>query len=102
MGHQHKQPTPITDLNPDVPEELVAVVERLMQKNPEAALRQRAEVIEALEPLAARSPRADRGRPTMDMPRVKLARPGMGESSANINLPPNATPRTNARPRSQK
>ena len=34
MAHQHKQPTPIKELNPDVPDELVAVVERLMQKAP--------------------------------------------------------------------
>src|SRR5947209_4616786 len=34
MCHQHKQPTPIKDLNPDVPDEMVQVVERLMQKSP--------------------------------------------------------------------
>src|SRR5438128_7289084 len=35
MAHQHKQPKPIRELNPDVPAELAEVVERLMQKAPE-------------------------------------------------------------------
>ena len=55
MCHQHKQPTPILDLNPHVPEEYVPVVERLMQKNPENRYPSFAEVIEALQPLTNRS-----------------------------------------------
>ncbi|HEY1380873.1 MAG TPA: serine/threonine-protein kinase, partial [Gemmataceae bacterium] len=35
MAHQFKEPAPIRDLNPDVPAELVTVVERLMQKTPD-------------------------------------------------------------------
>src|SRR5579862_2991521 len=35
MCHQTKEPEAIADLNPDVPEELAGVVEKLMQKTPE-------------------------------------------------------------------
>src|SRR5262249_45304579 len=36
MAHQHKQPTPVRELNPGIPAGLAEVVERLMQKVPEA------------------------------------------------------------------
>src|SRR5208283_3014724 len=35
MAHQFKEPTPITQLNPEVPAEMVALVERLMKKVPD-------------------------------------------------------------------
>src|SRR6516225_9228557 len=35
MSHQHKQPTPVKELNPEVPVGLTQVVEKLMQKSPE-------------------------------------------------------------------
>jgi serine/threonine-protein kinase len=52
MAHQFKEPTPITELNPDVPQELVDIIERLMKKAPEARFGAVAEVVEALRPLA--------------------------------------------------
>jgi serine/threonine-protein kinase len=52
MAHQMKQPVPVRELAPEVPEGLAAVVERLMQKAPEARYGSTAEVIEALEPWA--------------------------------------------------
>jgi serine/threonine protein kinase len=75
MCHQHKQPTPIKDLTPDVPDELVAVVERLMQKTPTARYVNCGELIEALRPLvgAGSAPTPTR-RPTMTMPRLKIPR----------------------------
>jgi serine/threonine protein kinase len=57
MAHQFKEPTPITELNPDVPAELVAVVQRLMQKTPENRFGSAAEVVESLKPLADRPSR---------------------------------------------
>src|SRR5207302_422584 len=75
MCHQHKQPTAIKDLTPDVPDEMVAVVERLMQKNPANRYPNCAEVIEVLRPLAQASS-VPLQRRTMTMPRVRLARPG--------------------------
>jgi serine/threonine-protein kinase len=53
MSHQHKQPTPIKELAPEAPDELVAVVERLMQKAPASRYGNCGEVIEALRPMAA-------------------------------------------------
>src|SRR5262249_13888093 len=48
MAHQHKQPTPVRELNPAIPAGLAEVVERLMQKVPEARYSNCAEVVEAL------------------------------------------------------
>jgi len=52
MAHQFKEPTLIRDLNPDVPVELVAVVQQLMQKVPENRFAGAAAVVEALRPFA--------------------------------------------------
>jgi serine/threonine-protein kinase len=57
MAHQMKEPEPLGQLNPAVPAELVAVVERLMKKEPAARYASTAEVIAALEPFAAAAPR---------------------------------------------
>jgi serine/threonine protein kinase len=51
MAHQFKEPTPINELVPEVPAELVAVVERLLKKAPEQRFASAAEVAEALKPL---------------------------------------------------
>ncbi len=51
MAHQTKQPTPITDLVPDVPPAMVAVIERLMRKVPEERFIGIDEAAEALAPL---------------------------------------------------
>jgi serine/threonine protein kinase len=52
MAHQTRQPAPIREFAPEVPEQLAAVVERLMQKAPAARYPRMAEVVEALQPLA--------------------------------------------------
>jgi len=56
MAHQFKQPEPIASLNPQVPPELIAVVERLMQKVPEDRYANAAEVADELRPFAERAP----------------------------------------------
>jgi len=56
MAHQTKQPPPIKDASPETPDELVAVVDRLMQKTPAARYGSVAEAMEALRPLASESP----------------------------------------------
>ena len=53
MAHQSKQPTPIKELAPEVPDHLVAIVERLMQKTPESRYPNAQEVVDALKPFAA-------------------------------------------------
>jgi serine/threonine protein kinase len=54
MAHQFKQPRPIKSLVPDLPNELAAVVDRLMQKAPEARFASTGEVVEALRPFTTR------------------------------------------------
>src|SRR5262249_13191504 len=56
MAHQTKQPTPIGELAPEVPQTLVAVVERLMEKTPEARYAAAEEIMEALRPFAPTTP----------------------------------------------
>src|SRR4051812_2792557 len=50
MAHQFKQPTPIRELVPNLPEGLVSVLERLMQKSPEGRYSSSEEIVEALLP----------------------------------------------------
>jgi serine/threonine protein kinase len=87
MAHQHKQPQPILELNPDVPAELVAVVERLMQKAPAERYASTAEVIEVLQPWAvgASAPKVTRTaqRPGMARPERPAAPPVSARPSAN-------------------
>ena len=52
MAHQFKQPTPLRDLVPGLPEGLIAVVERLMQKSPDGRFTGCDEVVDALQPFA--------------------------------------------------
>lgn len=52
MAHQTKQPTPISSLNPQVAPGLAAVVDRLMQKKPEARFPSIAAALDALTPFA--------------------------------------------------
>ena len=58
MAHQFKQPTSVAELNSAVSAELVAVVERLMQKGPEARFGATSELVEALRPLTAANAKA--------------------------------------------
>src|SRR5205085_9868735 len=51
IWHQSKQPTPIRELRPDVPAAVVAVVEKMMAKDPAARYQTPAELAAALDPL---------------------------------------------------
>jgi serine/threonine-protein kinase len=91
MAHQTKEPEAITDLSPDVPAALGAVVERLMQKSPEKRYGSTREVIEALQPLAGDTPplraasRSVRRPPApalSDTPRPERRKPASVERSA--------------------
>jgi serine/threonine-protein kinase len=92
MAHQFKEPTPITDLNPEVPAELAAVVQRLMQKAPENRFAHAAEVVAGLKPLAAGQPAAARPLPKPPAP------PRDRILSLSRSLP--AKPNSEARPAS--
>ncbi len=53
IAHQFKQPTPLKELAPEVPDPLVAIIERLMQKTPETRYADIGQVIEVLRPFAS-------------------------------------------------
>src|SRR5262249_2576691 len=52
MAHVEKTPQPLTELRPDLPEELIFVLERMMAKKPKDRYQTPAEVALALEPFA--------------------------------------------------
>jgi serine/threonine-protein kinase len=56
MAHQTKQPQSLAGLRPDIPSELVSVIERLMQKAPADRFASTAEVLTALQPFAGAMP----------------------------------------------
>jgi len=99
VAHQKKQPTPLRELNPDVRKELATVVERLMQKSPQARYADAGEAAKALKslafvaskravPLAPKAP--DRG---VSAARAPMQAPGLptrqaiGETSSAPPLP---------------
>jgi serine/threonine-protein kinase len=91
MCHQHKQPTSVKELAPTTPDELIAVVEKLMAKQPTARYSTCAEVIQALQPFVAKSAQPAR-RPTLSIPRIKpKAPPASAEAAPRpATLPPRA------------
>jgi serine/threonine-protein kinase len=74
VAHQVKQPPSIKELAPDTPDDLVAIVERLMQKAPEARFASTTDVIAVLSPLA-RKTSASPQRPTRAASRVDRPEP---------------------------
>jgi serine/threonine-protein kinase len=77
MAHQYKQPTPLRELTPEVPAELIAVVERLMQKKPEDRYASCEEVVDALRPLASAA-----GSAKKPVARVQTAASRAGDNGA--------------------
>lgn len=48
IWHQHRQPRPVTSLRPDAPEEVVAIINKMMAKDPSKRYQTPAEVMAAL------------------------------------------------------
>jgi serine/threonine-protein kinase len=100
MAHQVKQATPVRELNPAVSEELAAVVDRLMQKAPEARYGSAAEVVDALRPLAEAPPDGPApvvpppaARPVPERPRPAFVPVADGPRPTN-GTPPESAPRS--------
>ncbi|HEY7309683.1 MAG TPA: protein kinase [Gemmataceae bacterium] len=91
MSHQHKQPTPVKELNPEAPDGLIEVVEKLMKKAPEERYTNCGELLEALRPFAGVTTPTRRA--TMAMPRVKLARPDLPRTPSSAASAPRELPR---------
>jgi serine/threonine-protein kinase len=102
MAHQTKQPPPIHNLCPELPADLVAAIERLMQKEPAARYANTAEALKALRPFAGAMPahgrqpfrpvpappeRESRLSPDLGAPAVRAAVPA-GPSIPAVPRPP--------------
>ncbi len=61
MAHQSKQPPPIKEIAPETPNELIAVIERLMQKRPEDRYPSISDVIVTLRPMVMQPSLAAQG-----------------------------------------
>jgi serine/threonine-protein kinase len=85
MAHQTKQPPPIKDVSPETPDELVAVVDRLMQKAPAARYGSVAEAMEALRPLASDSP--EPGSKYTAQPIVQVPPNGLATLASEVTRP---------------
>jgi serine/threonine protein kinase len=75
MAHQTRQPKPIRDISPNVPEELAHAVDRLLEKQPASRFTSVDEVVEALEPLAAEMRQAVTSSSYTETPRPITATP---------------------------
>lgn len=91
MAHQMKEPTPVRELNPEVPEGLAAVIDRLMKKDPGQRYALCEEVVEALEPFADQPVKA----PSISLtqtPRPLGTLPGRGAGAMPRAMPRAAAP----------
>jgi serine/threonine kinase PknH len=91
MAHQTEEPEPIRDANPAVPEELEAVIARLMAKSPADRFPSMAEAVKALQgSLAGRGPAKVKQRQPVT--------PSPGKLKANPNGPRKAVERPRPAP----
>lgn len=94
MAHQFKQATPLSDLAPDTPPELVAIVERLLQKKPEDRFESFDVLVEALTPLATSLPSSSFDALATQAVLSKSRTPGLPNRKSNTPglLPKSRTP----------
>ncbi|MFO0800976.1 MAG: protein kinase [Gemmataceae bacterium] len=96
MAHQAKEPTPIRELAPEVPDGLCKVVAKLMAKTPDERYTGCDEVVEALEPFLgdlSASPKAGDSRGPgsgLRRPGSSGSRPGLSNPSSNFGARPGA------------
>lgn len=76
MAHQTREPTPIRELAPNVPEGFAEVVRKLMAKSPEARFGACDEVVEALEPFVGDLAAQAAARPVSSRPQSSFHGPG--------------------------
>ncbi|MCS7046743.1 MAG: protein kinase, partial [Gemmataceae bacterium] len=106
MAHQFQTPTPLAELNPEVPPGLVQVVEKLMQKAPDARYESAAEAVEALRPWgnsssgAVARPAARKSSGLLPRPKPTPARTAAAakptEAPAKLAAPSTPTPKPQA------
>ncbi|MBM3994482.1 MAG: serine/threonine protein kinase [Planctomycetes bacterium] len=101
MAHQFKQPQSLSELAPDAPGALIALVERLMQKKPEDRFQSAGQVVEELRPLIQRRASELHQRPkaaNKPMPTRSESKPSSmpGPGPAKSPAPSTPTPKPQA------
>ena len=91
IWHQVRQPKPIREVRPEVPEGVAAVLEKMIAKEPAQRYQTPAEVAEALAPWTQTpiDPPSDK-----DIPQITAAARRAGVSEANYTTPRTPSPRT--------
>jgi serine/threonine-protein kinase len=99
MAHQQKQATSILGLNPHVPDGLVAILERLMQKSPIDRYPSCTELLAALRALSQPAQQAAPvRRATVAVPRARLSRPDVSLPSSLPTGPVSTSAPASSRP----
>ena len=91
IWHQTRQPKPVRSIRPDVPEEIAAVIEKAMAKDPAQRYQTPIAVAEALAPWAATPIPPP---PESEMPHLSAAAMGAGSPGGDSTL--TGVPRTGA------
>jgi serine/threonine protein kinase len=87
MAHQNREPRPVRELRPEIPEDLAAVLARMIAKKPADRYQTPVELFDALEPWT-RNPIEPPGEE--EMPQFCPAVQGAGSTSTSRNLTPSA------------
>jgi serine/threonine-protein kinase len=96
IRHTLEEPTPVEELRPDTPPEIVAVVRKLMAKRPEHRYQTPAEVVQILEPYSVSGPTPwEPPRQILDVD-VELVTPGEVDDSDPVMLAATALDGTRA------
>ncbi len=87
IWHQVRQPTPVQELRHDVPDEVAAIVMRMMAKSPAQRYQTPAEVVEVLEPFTVEPVARPR---TREMPRLSPAAANQPYHAGSVSQRPHA------------
>jgi serine/threonine protein kinase len=89
IWHQTRKPKPILSIRPDVPQKLVAVIEKMMAKSPEDRYQNPIDVVEALKPWTTVPIPPP---PAIEMPQLSLAARRWSPGSSIVGTDDSASP----------
>ncbi len=98
LGHCERQPQPLSEFRNDIPADVLAIVNRLMAKNPDDRFQTPAELVEAVKPYG-RPDSAFASAPQANAAHTVLAMPAAIKQSPQLNV---QTEKPSARTRSQR
>ena len=95
MAHQFKQPQSLAELAPETPADLIALIEKLMQKKPENRYASVGAIVETLRPFVKKHPSQLMQRPTLKPAAAKVAAaPESPKAAAKPAAPKSVGPST--------